>query len=236
MISKKFLLAGSACALFTVITTLIVHLVQFPASTFDERLLLSNDTTYITRNVLTILHCIAVAISMGALAHARRNKAGGSLMTYGAVAFLIFSITEIVRMLLALIFINGLRKQYLSVTDEALRDQIKFVLEFQWPLANTVLFTLFILAFGFGCLFMGLGMIDRSKKFDRIFGLLFVFWSVQSFVVIGNNSLGWNLDTIIFWLSITFQPAMRATAAIWLFKESQLNFRTQVKESSPAHR
>lgn len=221
MINKKVLVIGALCALVTVVTTFVVHLIEIPAATFDERLQLSQNSTYLWRNVTTIVHCICVAISMAAMAHARKGSSNSVLANWGAVAFLIFSLAEIARMMTALVYINGLRAQYLASADAAQQELIKFTLETQWPLIGTILFIIFIIAFGFGCLFMGLGLVDRNSRLNTITGALFIFWAVQSFATIGNSTLGWGLDGIIYWLSITFQPSMRALAAVWLFLASR---------------
>lgn len=215
MISRKILVAGAVCAAVTVVTTFIVHLVQVPAATFEERLQLSSNSTYIWRNITTILHCICVAISMAALAHAGKEKPGGTIKKWGAISFMLFSLMETVRMVSALVYANGLRAQYLASTDPAQQELIRFALETQWPLIAAVLFTLFIIMFGLGCLFMGIGLVERGSKLDMITGSLFIFWGIQSFTTIANEQLGWGLDTIIFWLSITFQPAMRLLVVVW---------------------
>ena len=92
-----FLKLASIAAFITALTTLGVHLIDFQADTFEERLLLARDPLYFFQKWMIIFHCLMVIISMFgvALVAARTNKA---LAALGALFFSVFGIAEITRM------------------------------------------------------------------------------------------------------------------------------------------
>jgi hypothetical protein len=210
---------GGYCALITVVTTFVVHLISIPADTFEQRLLLSQNRTYLIRNLVVIIHCICVVISMATVASARKDSAKIELLTWGSVGFLIFGLLEINRMVLALVYANGLRSAYLNTIDGEQQDYIRFALEVQWPLMSEVIFILFILAFGVGCLLMGFGIYRRGVRMDSILGVLLIIWGLQSLITLGNDYFAWGLGSVISTLSVTFQPGVRLFIAFWLLQK-----------------
>lgn len=215
------LLLGGICALITAATTFVVHLISVPSETFEQRLLLSENNTYIFRNITVIVHCLCVSISMAAIFAARRMRTKSDYLSWGLAVFVLFSFLEISRMLLALIYANGLRSAFLQSNDPQQQELIRFALEVQWPLISSVLFIFFILAFGFGCLFMGIGFYRKDIRMDLILAILFLCWSLQSFVTFANSNLELGLDELISFLSVSFQPATRLFIAFWLFSEAR---------------
>jgi len=210
---------GMYCALITVVTTFVVHLVSIPAESFEQRLLLSQNSTYVTRNLIVIVHCICVVISMAALVHVQRDSAKVDFLRWGLVGFLLFAIFEITRMVSALVYANGLRSAYLDTTDPEQQAHIYFALESHWPLVSETLFVLFILAFGIGCLFMGFGIYRKGILKDVFMGILLILWGSISFLTLANDYLVLGLDSPISTLSVTFQPGVRLFIAFWLLQK-----------------
>ncbi|MGZ5219628.1 MAG: hypothetical protein ACXWC7_06105, partial [Chitinophagaceae bacterium] len=130
LIQKKFIRFASICCFLSVITTLGIHaFFPDPPSSFEERLLLFRNTTYLANRWWVIAHCLLVVASMWGFALLQFKKAPG-LTGLGFLFFSVFAIAEITRQMIVLFYMNGLREQYLNATDTGTRDGIKLMLSY----------------------------------------------------------------------------------------------------------
>jgi hypothetical protein len=210
--------AAVAC-LVSVVTTIGIHaFFRFEGLTFEQRLLLYQDNSYLLNRWWVILHCLLVIIAMAGMRIILAKKTKG-FSDLGFIFFVVFGITEIFRQLLVLFYLNGLRRQYLSAVDEASRSLIANHLD-NFGLISLSLFGLFILSFGLGNFFYGMGMI-RSVRFDRIVGYLLLFWSLGTFLALANelNEIPW-LSMALPVFNLYYQPFMRLLLAVWLWRSA----------------
>ncbi|MGB3464696.1 MAG: hypothetical protein WBA74_05490, partial [Cyclobacteriaceae bacterium] len=150
---KHFLSFASICCLITVFTTIFIHLIPYQELSFDERAFLYKDATYNNQKLIIVAHCFFFLMAMWGMFLVLRKKsfAYGGL---GMIFFGIFSLTEIIRQLLILFYLNGLREKYLEATNETSKEIIKIMIE-NFGFINFMLFTIFIIACGLGAIFYG---------------------------------------------------------------------------------
>ncbi|MGZ8510752.1 MAG: hypothetical protein ACXWWA_10265 [Chitinophagaceae bacterium] len=219
LIQKKFIRFASICCFLSVITTLGIHaFFPDPPSSFEERLLLFRNTTYLANRWWVIAHCLLVVASMWGFALLQFKKAPG-LTGLGFLFFSVFAIAEITRQMIVLFYMNGLREQYLNATDTGTRDGIKLMLSYA-PLLTAPLFGVFILAFGLGGICYGFSLLE-SKGFSKLIAIMMIISGIASFVLLGNDF--WrsaSLGRVIEKYNLSFTPLLRLLTAIWLWKKS----------------
>jgi hypothetical protein len=202
----------------SVITTLGVHLISFPANSFEESVLLYKNTGYLFSQWWIIFHCITVFISMGGVYIAINNK--NTIYPYlGLFSFGVFSWTEITRMFLSLTYLSHLRQSYHTQTNELLKTILKSdILNFQY--FGSGLFSVFILAFALGNLFFGLELI-KSKGLGRLVGIALILWFSTSILALANDFYNISGVSDFFGIyNVTGQPLIRGLIAFWLMKEA----------------
>lgn len=218
-VQKKFIRFASVCCFLTVITTLGIHaFFPDPPVSFEERILLFRDPTYLVNRWWVITHCLLVIIAMWGFALLQFKKTPG-FAGLGFLFFSVFGIAEITRQMIALLYINGLREQYFSATDAALKEGLKLTLS-SAGLLTAPLFGVFILMFGLGSFCYGFSLI-RTKGYDKLLSLMFLISGLTSFVALGNDF--WKLslvENILSKYNSTFTPLLRTVIAIWLWKKS----------------
>ncbi|MGE0586985.1 MAG: hypothetical protein AB7O48_00310 [Cyclobacteriaceae bacterium] len=209
-----FLRFAAWSLIVTALTTLVAHLINFPAPSFESQILLAQNWGYILRNDIIILHCVLVIVSMLGLALFGDNSNKGWLML-GLLCFLVFGFAEIGRMTIANIIVNGLRAQYQIASETSMQQDIQFVLKNVWPLVGMFLFQIFILAFSLGCIFYGVAFWTRGWT-----GIIFMVWGVINLLAFVNEFLGLSwLSGFIEYFSIVFQPLARLWIGVWFLKE-----------------
>ncbi len=214
---KSTIQFAAICGCFSVVTTLGIHL-GFPefSSSFNERLLLFENSIYLLNRWWVIVHCLLVIVSMWGFYLVQRRKAHG-LSGLGFLFFAVFGITEIARQLFVLFYLNGLRTKYLNTESLELREMLKLDIE-NFDLIGNSLFGLFILAFALGNLFYGLSLLSEMG-WTKILGVLMVIWSLGNFTTLAieflpNRTLGWVIELY----SYTFQPLLRGLISVWLWE------------------
>lgn len=219
LVQKNFIRLASVCCFLTVITTLGIHaFFPDPPASFEERVLLFRDPTYLLNRWWVIAHCLLVIVAMWGFALLQFKKAPG-FTGLGFLFFCVFSIAEITRQMIALFYINGLREQYVMATDAATKEGLKLTLSTA-GLLTSPLFGVFILMFGLGSLCYGFSLA-RAKGFDKLLSILFLISGAGSFVLMGNDfwKIGW-LENLLSKYNSTFTPLLRAIIGIWLWKKS----------------
>lgn len=219
-IKKDFIKFASICCFLTVVTTLGIHLF-FPAppASFEERILLFKDKTYIINRWWVIIHCLLVIISMWGFGMLQISKSPG-FSILGFLFFSVFAIAEITRQMFVLFYLNELRQQYLVLTDPVVKESLKFTIS-NAALFTAPLFGLFILTFGLGNLCYGLSLSGESG-FNKLLSIMFIIWSIGCFLTLGNSF--WkqsSVDSFIEKYSYTYQPLVRAIIGLWLWKKSE---------------
>lgn len=223
MTDRHFIRFSGIAALITGLTTIGVHYVVFPADTFEQRLLLSQNNLYIAHRWMIILHCLCVIISMLGIALLKFRDNRG-FIALGFLFYCVFGIAEITRMFSVLRYLNPLRLKYLETTDEATKVILQQSIE-QFNFAGLTLFSLFALAFAIGNLCYGIVLSGDNGK-TRWLGYGFLFWSFMSFLGMANEFLEqpW-IDKAIEINSKTFQPLFRMIIGIWLLYNTSSDVR-----------
>jgi hypothetical protein len=223
IVRQRFIRFAAVCCFLSVITALGIH-VYFPdpPASFEERLQLYRNTTYLVNRWWVVSHCLLVIFSMWGFALLQFRKAPGTV-GIGFLFFGVFSIAEITRQMMVLFYINRLREQFVAATDATVIAELKAAL-MSAGLMTAPLFGLFILAFGLGSLFYGLSLTSE-KGFSRILAIMFLISATASFVLLGNDfwqhaTLGNFMDKY----NSTFTPLLRLLVGIWLWKKSNQKF------------
>ncbi|WP_188373847.1 hypothetical protein [Winogradskyella haliclonae] len=211
--NKNFVLFAAICCFLTVITTIGIHWrFTYPEMSFEERLNLFKNSKYVINRWWIIVHCLLVFISMLGILIIHQSK---GFIKLGLCFFGVFSLTEIFRQFLVLFYLNGLREKLILTADELIKNILLVNIDNFYFLSDA-LFNLFILAFALGNLFYGISLIG-SKRLDCILGSLFIFWAAMNFSAFLNEYWGnQNLSSAIDFLSVLFQPLMRAFIGFWL--------------------
>ncbi len=209
-----FLRFSGWALILTAVTTLVAHLVDFPTSSYDEKIQLFQNWGYILRNDAIILHCVLVIVSMYGFGLLEFENSPGWI-GIGFFCFVVFGLAEIVRMTTANVVVNGLREQYYLSDDTVVRESIAFILDSVWPLVGEELFLIFILAFSLGCLFYGVAFRERHW-----IGWVLIVWGAVNLFAFANSF--WrirSLDAVIEIFSICYQPTARLVMGIWFLRE-----------------
>jgi hypothetical protein len=218
-IERSFLRFAAACAVFSAITTLIVHLYFTPPESFEERILLFRNKQYIFRNWAVVLHCVFVIVSMYAVFLIRKKEAPGWMGT-GFIFFCIFAVTEIVRMFTALFYTNQLRQQYYNTADETLRQLVQYSMD-NLRFVNDTLFSIFIMAFWLGLMAYSAGLF-KSTGFTKTLAIVFTVWALFHTLAIVNvfYPQQW-IDKLLEVFSPVYQPLARLITGIWIWKNTR---------------
>ena len=213
---KNFLAFASICCLITVFTTILIHLVPYQELSFDERALLYKDHSYRNQRLMIMAHCFFFLMAMWGVFLVLRKK-GITYSGLGMLFFGIFSLTEIIRQLLILFHLNGLKEKYVEATNPTIIEIVKVSIE-NFGFTNYTLYTIFIIAFGLGAIFYGLELLKFQKApYHKWLAILMLIWGIGSFLAFGN--VFWNLDwlgKIIEPYNLYYQAFMRLVIALWL--------------------
>ena len=213
---KRFIFFSAVCCLLSVITTLGIHSSLFDLGelTFEERLNLIDNTTYMANRFWIIFHCLLVLVSMlGFLLIQVKTSPGFTIL--GFVFFTVFSFTEIFRQMFVFFYLNNLRRAYLDTDDEIIRNAIQINMEHA-GLIGYALFGLFIVAFALGNICYGLSLLG-GPKWDRILSYLLLFWGLGNLAAFANEFIHSDaLSVFVEYFSIIYQPIMRLLIGLWL--------------------
>ena len=215
--SSRFLVFCGGCALLSALTTFGVHLLFEVPTAFEQQVQLYQAPRYVFRCLWVIGHCVLVLFSVLGVALKRWEQAPGWLLA-GLLCFVVFGLTDILRMTLTLSYVNLLREKYVLATDPAVRLVLQTQLE-AWAGINTGLFLLFFVAFGLGNLLYGLALWRPGAGPDHLLSVGLLVWAGLSLWGIVNrfwptDAGGWVLDG----LAVTGQPLMRAALGWWLLR------------------
>ncbi len=216
---KSFLRLAAICCLISAFTTIGIHVIfPDPPADFDQRILLFRDQTYLFNRWWVIIHCLLVIISMWGIALIQLKKSPG-FIGLGFMFFVVFGIAEITRQMFVLFYMNGLREQYYMAADEQIRESLTPFID-NAGLLSSPLFGVFILSFGIGNLFYGLGLAGE-KGFGKLISVLLVVWAAGTLLTLSNHFWKFpSIETIIEKYNFTYQPFVRALLAVWLWKEA----------------
>lgn len=220
--SSQMLKVAAICALITVATTLIVHVLPWlwaDVDTFEEQLALPRNSIYMARLWIVLIHCILVVISMFGIA-ALKFRDSPALIGLGFLSFVVFAFSEMLRTSLVLFALNRKwRVGYGEANNDATRASWRATIE-AFGGVNDALFFVFYLAFLLGILCCGLAFLG-SRGFDGKLGWLFLVWSILSVPALIDTVTGRDsLDTYFGWVGPFFLPLARAVVGIWLWNKS----------------
>jgi hypothetical protein len=222
-LSSKFLRFAAACALLSVLTTLVVHVLPAlwaEANTFEKQLQLRNNAYYVARLWTVIVHCILVIISMYAIALLRFRDTP-ALAGLGFLSFIVFSFTEMLRTSLGIFALNrNWREGFASAADEATRSWFRGAIE-AYSGVNNALFFLFYAAFLLGILCYGLSLAT-TEGLDRRVGWLFLLWTALNIPALIDSITGAESISKWFnWVGPYFQPLARIVIGLWLWEKAK---------------
>lgn len=216
---KIFYRLAAIAAFITVGTNLYIHLTDFVADSFEERILLFRNKAYINNRLIIIVHCLLVIISTMGMGLVLQKQARG-FASLGMLSFTVFGLTETVRMLFSLNYVNGLREKYFNETSSTLKELYAYSLN-NAGLINNILFRLFIVAFALGLLCYGLALIKREMKADKIYGYITLFLSAITFTSFVNDFYQSPVaGSVVHWVSVTIQPLVRFWMGVWIINNA----------------
>ncbi len=144
----------------------------------------------------------------------------GSPAILGFLAFVLFSVTELLRTCLMLFAFNrAWRGGYAAAADESTRDQFRGSLAgfVGW---NDALFFLFTLAFFLGTLLYGLAL-RHGVGLERAVGVVLLVWAFFSLATLVEEATGFGpLAGYLGWVGAGYQPIARLLTAVWLWRSS----------------
>lgn len=212
--SRNFMKMAAICCFLSGITTVILHKGFSFGGSFEESLQLYKNSTYHLSKWVIIFHCLFVLIGMSGLYQMKRDNA---LARLGFLGFIIFSVTEISRQFIVLIYLNGLREKYLLTNDEAVQQLIRLDME-NIGLIGVAMFLVFAFFFGLGNLCYGITVFGK-KLIDKLLGSVLIFWSVISFLSVANEFIqNQGIGDFIQIFNFTFQSVVRLFFAYWLWR------------------
>lgn len=218
ILNKNFIRFTAICGAITVFTTIGIH--QFfpePPADFEARVRLFQNGTYLFSRWWIIVHCLLVLVAMWGFFLVQYRRSIG-LAGLGLIFFVVFAIFEIVRQMLILFYLNGLREKYVVETDSAIKSLLKYDLT-QFSMLSLPFFGVFILAFGLGNLFYGLSLW-REKGFGKILSWMLILWSLGNLTALANEFIkNENISTFISNYNFTYQPIMRGLLAWWVWRQ-----------------
>lgn len=217
--SGNFTKFAAVCALLTAITTICIHWLPgawSDVTTFEQRIELRNNGTYLAYLWIVIVHCFLVVISMYAI-KLYRERATPGLASLGFLAFVGFAFTELLRTSISIFAVNrAWRAGYATAADDTARETFREVITVFGGI-NDALFFIFFTCFTVGTLCYGLSLI-KSTGWTQKIGWMMVLWA-------GLNLPGW-IDTVsggdhfgslFSWVGPYFQPIARAAIGIWMW-------------------
>lgn len=216
-VNRIFYITAAMAAILTAATNLYIHLTDFPANSFEERILLFKNNAYVANRIIIIIHCLLVIVStlgMGLLL----SKHAMGFAVLGILSFIVFGLTEISRMMFSLNYVNGLREKYFTETNPQLKQLYEYSLN-NAGMVNNIFFRIFIVAFALGLLCYGIALVKREIKTDRVFGWLTLLLSAITFISFANDFAENKFaGDIVHWASITLQPLVRLWMGVWIIQ------------------
>lgn len=218
--TNSFYFVAAFAAILTVATNLYIHLTDFSASSFEERVLLFKNKAYIANRIIIIIHCVLVIISTLGMGLLLSNRSKG-FAQLGMLAFTVFGLTEISRMMFSLSYVNGLREKYFTATDVSLKRLFEYSLN-NTGLINQIFFRIFIVAFATGLLCYGIALLYRESRSDKLFGITHLLLSGFTFLSFTNEFIeNDKVGKVIHWTSVTLQPVVRLWLCVWIYRKAR---------------
>jgi hypothetical protein len=218
MISKSFFRFAALCTLITAFTTMVVHAVPNLFSEYDtfvKRVDLRNNSTYMTRFWIVLLHCALVVISMYAVG-IRKLKEAPVLILLGFLCFVLFAFTEWLRTTVAIFGLNrNWRSSYANASEEAAKQFWENYIN-AFGGINDALFFLFFTCFIAGCICYGFAYFTQAGS-DRKIALLFFIWAALGIPAWIDEIFLTSAGSYFSW-SWYYQSAARAVLGVWLWK------------------
>jgi hypothetical protein len=212
MESPRFLRVAAVCAVVTAVTTLPIHLLDFPSATLEEQIALSTNRLYLARIGITVVHVCLVVVSMLGVAFARWRRSP-ALVALGFLGYLLFAAGELSRMFLAFFALNASWRASYAQGDAAMRTLLA-----AWPGINDALFHLFLFGFTAGTAFYAAALLG-GRGYTRAVGAVFTIWAATNLAGVLSGVIP-NLTGVPETLSVTLQPLARVLIGIWLWREA----------------
>ena len=207
---------AAGCACVSAITTLPIHLLDFPSGTFEERLALRNNHLYLARFAIVAVHVCLVVVSMFGVFLARRRTAP-ALTTLGFLGYVFFASVELMRQSFAFFAVNrSWREAYAAPgATESTRATMSALLD-AWPGINDALFHGFIFGFTVGTACYA-AVLLRGNSYERAVGWVFAGWSLMNAVGFLSGIVP-KVPELPAFLPVTVQPLGRVLIGVWLWK------------------
>jgi hypothetical protein len=214
----SFLRVAAVCAVVSALTTLPIHLLDFPGNTFEERLALRDNPLYLARFAIIAVHVCLVVVSMLGVALVRR-RAAPALTTLGFLGYVLFASVELLRQSLAFFALNrSWRAAYAAPgADDATRAQMETLLA-AWPGINDALFHLFIFGFTAGTACYAAALLN-GRGLQRATGAVFAAWAAMDAVGFLSGIVP-RMPELPALLSTTVQPLGRVLVGVWLWRSA----------------
>lgn len=224
----NFYRTAAICSIVSAVTTLGLIFLPYlflPVDGFDGRMNRINESAYVWRSWIYLVHPFLVGMAALAVAMRLRTLASAAAIV-GLLGFLLWAGTEAGQQTMTLFTMDKWRVAW-ATADELTRAQIRANLAMYDGLWDAKYFLLLI-GFTIGNLCFGLVMVKR-RGLTRVVGFFFiaaavltVFWNMLPEV--GGPRLP---ESITPWLYPAIQPLGRTLIGVWLWRVAD--------ESGPLH-
>ncbi len=216
-VSGKFYKATAICSFVSVATTLsLIFLPRLydPGESFESRLALVDNSIYLLRAWVYLLHPFVVLGAALGVALAVRRLSGG-LAAAGFLCFLLWALTEASQQALTLVAYHGWAGAY-AMADVATQEVLRMQISTYHAIWDSM-FLLLLIGFLFGNLFYGVAMVS-GRGSARALGVLFLAVAVLTAFGVSREIGGPGLPSVLaVWLYPIVQPVCRLLIGVWLW-------------------
>lgn len=233
MKNERLIKLAAVCAVIGAITTLVLVLIKTPpARTFDEKVMLYENASYIGKLWIFFFHPqlnLIAALGVTALLYKRKPE-----YVFPGLLFIgIWAITESAQHAFLIDAVNQYwREGYHTETDESIKLAYYNNLIGAEAIGDSMYFLL-LYAYGIGSSFMGMALLTENLKENRLAiipGLGFIFFGVLSIVAFIDyygkvGALDPAVNFSFKWIYPFFQPVARGMLGVWLWKSATTSSR-----------
>ena len=222
MQKRRYLKVTAICSFLGAITTaLLIFLPNPQATDFESRMLLHQNSMYMTKLWILFIHPQVNLLAALGIAYLLLKKYPLPII-FGTFFLLSWAFAEMSQQALLIDAVNQIwRPGYIEADTEEARNQFTTLIEAANGISDSKYFQV-IYSFGLGSFFLGLAFIHEDLLGRFIgFSLLFIgVLSLSSFLryYLAVSSLNGIVNWIYEWIYPYLQPAVRVAIGIWVLQ------------------
>ena len=223
---KTFLKVTAICSFLGALTTMLLIFLPNPvASGFEARVLLHDNSLYLTKLWILFIHPQVNILATIGIAYLLFKKYPMPIV-FGTFFLLIWAYSEMSQQSLLIDTLNQIwRPGYIEADDGASRSMFKTLINAVSGISDSKYF-LVIYGFGMGTLLYGLAFINE-KGLGKWIGVCFLFigvLSLSSFLryYLGVDALNGIVNWCYEWIYSYLQPLVRIALGVWILNKMKL--------------